>query len=64
MRYEIIFHIAMAFIAFAFTRIWQHWIDKPDEYEKLHKERIGRLSGRLGRPRRKGKDKKKEESQK
>ncbi len=46
MTFEIIALTVLALMAYGFTRVWGHWIDNPDEYEKLHKARPGRLGRR------------------
>jgi len=60
MTFEIYAFAGLAIVAYIFTRIWQHWIDNPDEYEKLHQERLRRLIRRMGRDRKRRKDKEEE----
>jgi membrane protein implicated in regulation of membrane protease activity len=60
MDIEVIFFVVMSLLSFMMTRVWQQWIDNPDDYEKLYKERLRRFGRRMGGGRRKRKDKKKD----
>ena len=46
----------LCLLSFGMTRIWQHHLDNPKEYEELHKARARRVSRRNGRARTKRKD--------
>ena len=59
MTLDISLFVGISILAFVMTRIWQHWIDNPEDYEKLHTARLRGLRGRMGRDRRRRKDKEK-----
>ncbi len=62
MGYDILLFVTFAIFSFGMTRIWQHWIDNPEDYEKIQQARIRRIGGRMGRDRRDGTESKEKKS--
>ena len=55
---DIGFQIFMMFVCYTFARVWKHWIDNSEEYEKLQRARFRKITRKMGQS---GRGRKREE---
>ena len=63
MTLQTIFFVALAIVSYIFTKIWRHWMDNPESYEKQYETRLRRFRDGVGRNRRSKEKEEKEEKE-